>query len=145
MGVFSAISVGHKVFPKFQWIQLNLKISSLTCVLLASRSQAQEVAGSNPFTTMTNVFAIEFSNSANSVKHLGKSPLLLFINWIHNLRVIGRGTEKDCSWNCHCLPVPVVLGKCARWCNGSIELTLHKTLKTLQLLTSQKRQNRYNF
>ena len=40
---------------------------------VASWSLTQEVAGSNPFTVMTNIFVTEIA--AEFSEHLGKSPL----------------------------------------------------------------------
>ena len=59
------------VFPK--WAELSL---SLAGAVVGSWSLTQEVAGSSPFTIMTYILSL---NSANSVKHLGKTPVLLFM------------------------------------------------------------------
>ena len=44
----------------------------LAGAVVASWSLTQEVAGSSPFTVMTNILLL---NSANSLKHLGKTPM----------------------------------------------------------------------
>ena len=48
----------------------------LAGTVVASWSLTQEVAGSSPFTVLTNIFVTEFHES---VKHLGKTPIGAFI------------------------------------------------------------------
>ena len=52
------------------WAQFKDPVSHMCLVgaVVASRSLTQEVAGSSPFTVMTNIFC-------HSVKHLGKTPV----------------------------------------------------------------------
>ena len=51
-----------------QKIGVNLKILSLTCVLLVSWSLTQEVAGLNSFTGMTIIFVTEFAQFSKTFK-----------------------------------------------------------------------------
>ena len=59
------------------WDQFKDPVSHmcLAGALVASWSLTQEVAGSSPFTVMTNTFVTE-----NLVKHLGKSSMILVVS-----------------------------------------------------------------
>ena len=73
----SSANSGNLKIPE-AWFGLNLKVLSLHVfagAVVASWSLTQVVAGSSSFTVMTNIFVTEFS-SVNSVKHLGKTPLI---------------------------------------------------------------------
>ena len=58
------------------WAQFKDPVSHmcLAGAVVASRSLTKEVAGSSPFTVMAKIFFTEF---AESVKHLGKTPMVL--------------------------------------------------------------------